>query len=505
MVRKYFKKENLAKVRSYLKKENIDILITLSLLTYFFILSEIVLITLFYGVLYFYYLEFIFWQVIFVGVHLFNVYFSYKKRYHRRFIIFLILILSGIGLGILIYFQFYPVLSILIFFIALLCISSIGAYYSMKHSKRDNLEVKPWGKYCLIILFLSFIASISFLTFSSYTIQIKPKNSPEIVFWGSVNNIPNNTAIAFAPVVNPGAIGSSVIKDKIQEAVNNSMDLYIALGMVSEFFLNIDNAPYIVDLYRNFSNWLNETLKSDHIKGILIDAESPVRYVQKSSELPLNEYINYLFENYPTKEEIEIAENNLNTFIELVHADNKEAILIKNPSVFDEMDWDGDLTLLFRNIYSLNVNWDSSITMLYRNQGMIEENFFTAITTKLFWGERTEDLLELSEYWFYYEAKVADGIFIGDFNKNYNESNFIKNKGYLKDFDICRYLSKKNVFFYQYDDFIYHYGQAGIDELVAHNQQFDSWDLTYYAYEVQSNFIYLMALMYIDRVLFLGF
>ena len=389
----------------------------------------------------------------------------------------------------------------MIFFIILICISSIGIISSIKYSERINHSITQKEGFVFILLFIPLCLSVILLFFPTYNTKIEPKGSPELIFWGSATSIPNNTEISYAPVINPGDIGDNDVLNEIQEAINNSMNLYLVMGIPGDY-LNIDTAPYLVDTYLEFRNWLNDTLESEFIKGIVVDAEPPKRYDDNASELALNDYVNYLMENYPSIEEIETAEIEIKKFINLVHEDEKKAIIVKLSSNFDKISGDIDLVLLLRNIYGFQLNWDFSVSMLYRNQLAHEENLLTAITTDLSGGEVTGNALELSLYWFCYESRNADQVFIGIFDKILNESNYIKNKSYLKDIDILRHLNKDKVFFFDYNDFIYHYGSDGINEVVAHNQQFESWYLYYKGAEAQSNFIYLMLFLYLEKLLF---
>ena len=58
-------------------------------------------------------------------------------------------------------------------------------------------------------------------------------------------------------------------------------------------------------------------------------------------------------------------------------------------------------------------------------------------------------------------------------------------------------------FLYNYENFIANFGFAELINLGEHNQQDDSWELEYLSAEVQVNILFYLAIVFLDRLLFL--
>ncbi|MFX0138789.1 MAG: hypothetical protein ACFFDN_34430, partial [Candidatus Hodarchaeota archaeon] len=86
--------------------------------------------------------------------------------------------------------------------------------------------------------------------------------------------------------------------------------------------------------------------------------------------------------------------------------------------------------------------------------------------------------------------------------KIFNDTDYMEDKEYLDDLDICRHFGKEKVFLYNYDNFIANYGKGELINLGRHNQQRDSWELEHLAVEVQINVIFYLALVFLDRLLY---
>ncbi|GAG84019.1 unnamed protein product, partial [marine sediment metagenome] len=94
-------------------------------------------------------------------------------------------------------------------------------------------------------------------------------------------------------------------------------------------------------------------------------------------------------------------------------------------------------------------------------------------------------------------------IFVGTLKKIFNDTDYMEDKEYLDDIDICRHFGKEKVFLYNYENFIKNYGIMELINLGKHIQQDDSWELKYLAVEVQVNVIFYLALAFLDRIIFL--
>ncbi len=297
----------------------------------------------------------------------------------------------------------------------------------MIHKKKEYIY--KTGLLCII--------TIAILFYPYPNPRIIPKDSPEIILWGGYVD-DNRFSYAIYPDI-----------ELINKGIENGINMYLLLRTSDKGFLCIDNAPSMPDQYRQLRNYLNDTLKSEYIKGIVVDAEPPQRYEDYYNTHSITEYIDYIINNYPSQEELEESKKALEIFIDMVHEDKKQAILVRLPKILE-------LEFFTRNIYSFELDWDYSVTMLYRRQ---------------------TNNISLSSKWFYREAKRIENGFIGSFNHEYGYDNYIKNKEYLNDLDILRHFEVKQVWIFNYWSFKYYYGNAGFNELINHNSQFSSWEL----------------------------
>jgi len=178
--------------------------------------------------------------------------------------------------------------------------------------------------------------------------------------------------------------------------------------------------------------------------------------------------------------------------------------MVHAPRYLDPADNDGDLSLLTRNIYSLEAKWDYKITMMYRLNQLSETDSDTIKTVfRTFYGAEIEGtMFTISRLFFYQNIGLEQDtggassseyyIFVGDFAKDFKNARYIKEKEYLADFDICRHFNKDKVFFYDLSGFLY-----------RHAQQKNEWYLEYNNYESMTFFTCYCGLIYIDTFAFL--
>ena len=89
-------------------------------------------------------------------------------------------------------------------------------------------------------------------------------------------------------------------------------------------------------------------------------------------------------------------------------------------------------------------------------------------------------------------------IFIGDFSYDFKDTDYIQNKEYLMDLDICRHFKNEKIFFYNLYGFIYHYGWSEIDALGQYIQQRTTRYLTYSTYKSLTFLAFYCGLIIFD-------
>ncbi len=468
------------------------------------------------------------WQASTISLHIIVMLMSVYYKYFRSLYLLFILIVSGASI------YFVSLLNSLFFLKAFLiiifAISLVGFCFSVRYLKFYRFKKKR--AVFFIILFLSSLSltSIGFLSISRRSVIISPKTSPELIFWTDPYFLPNDQEIyeickkyniGFMPAIGARTLNKSSLMERYKLAIANEINLYFSLVTPPDSFINMDNTDEYLPLYEDFKQWFiaEGIFNSSFVKSFVVDAEPPSRYTNEVRDESLVDSINYFIEEFPTKKEIEDATEDLDNLINKIKSDGKEAGIIRISPYMDGLDDDGEIELFLRNIYSLDVVWDYTITMVYRTSRIITESEDTAEVVidrmkKNVFGQVTEDVNILSVYNFYFRVGMCEKesgdieaddqyIFIGTLKHIFNDTDYMKNKEYLDDLDICRHFNKEKVFLFNYKNFIDNYGLNELINLGEHNQKDKSWELVYIGAEVQANIIFYLALAFIDRFLFL--
>ncbi len=531
---KFLKINRKLQLRKCIKKEYISIYFFLIISIWFFSFFELLLLSVFSNFLFLDFRYILFWQTatICINIIIFNL--GIRHRNFRMLYFSTISFISGAAIIFLSSLKSLIVLKTLM--IILFLIGIIGNYLCLKFSKKKkNKKIKSRIRKIRIflILILSFLAIISIfnLTIPENKIIIKPKTNPELIFWTDPYDLPDEESIyelcrtyniGFMPAINARTLNKSSLMDKYKLAIAHGVNLYFCLLTSENPFINMDNTDEYLPLYERFKQWFIEEgiFESSFVKAFVVDAEPPVRYTEEIREESFVSSINYFIENYPTKEEIKDATENVDNLVKEIQSDGKKAGIIRITPYLDELDGDGDIELFIRNIYSLDIVWDFSVTMIYRvgaaivSSGDTVEDVSENVKQNVFGQIKDEKINILSAYNFYFRVgmcKEKSGsiraanhyIFIGTLKKLFNDTDYMENKEYLDDLDICRHFGKEKVFLYDFQNFINNYGKAELINLGKHNQQKDSWELEYLAVEVQVNILFYLALAFLDRLLYL--
>lgn len=524
--KKHIKKHNISII---FRRENISTTLVLSLSFNFFFFFEIMFFQVYLRLTFLGYIDLLLWQITAISIHLIFVFFGYHSKSFR---VLFFLLLFGIC-GVALYFVFYlnSLYGIKTFLISLMIISCIGFFYSLKGFRTKKARSRNRKKIIFSILILVSLtcASIGLMTFPEKKIVIEPKTNPELIFWTDPYFLPNNEDIykicreyniGFMPAISSRTLNSSSLMNRYKMAIDNGVNLYFSLiSGGGEPYLNMYNTHEYIKLYKDFKKWFTDEgiFDSTYIKAFIIDAEPPNEYTNKFKEEGLADSLNHFIDEYPTQDEIDEATNNINELVNEIQSDAKEASIIKISSYMDEGDNDGDIELLLRNIYSLDVVWDYSITMIYRTGAIITKSEDTAEVVvenmkKNIFGKVSEDVNVLSAYNFYFRVGLSVSnnneikagkhyTFMGTLKRIFNDSDYMKNREYLDDLDICRHFGQDKVFLYNYKNFIDNYGVGELINLGEHNEQKDSWELDYIAAETQINIIFYLAIAFLDRLL----
>jgi len=370
-----------------------------------------------------------------------------------------------------------------------------------------------------LVLLIAPIVSIVLLIFLPKIILITPQSSPKIIFWADPYQMPNDNAtyelchdnnIGFMPAVSPGVFNKSNLMNRYKMAVLNGVELHFNfLYPQKTVFVNIGNAHYFPTMYEDYRDWFIDEgiFNSTFVKSFSIDAEPPSPHGSVS------------LDNFPSKEEIDNATQNLREFISLIKADGKEAGIVHVISYMDELDGDGDIELLLRDVYSLNLYWDWATAMIYRLHSISEEtgnffqdfsgNFINLINNGM--NENDKDIMSLGTFYERVAIQHTGGqihatkyyTFVGNFHEDFADSYYIQNKEYLKDIDICRHFNEEYIFIFPYSRFIDYYGESELSILGQHIRQNTSWQFTYYSIETQIQILMYLAIGLFDRFMFL--
>lgn len=421
----------------------------------------------------------------------------------------------------------------------LVIMSSYTTHYSVKfyrHGSDFKLGITKITKIILVLvpLISSFILVIPF-----NIVLIKPKNSPHIYFWSATSSLPrdddtlnlcSDNDIGFVVVLREKYIddgGANEIK-RINYLLNHSVDYYICIGGDDAFFLSLDNADKFYDHLKMVRYWMiaNNLYYNDYMKGFLVDAEVPKEIIEDLEEYSFLQRANYFVKNLPNNHDVRKAQETLEDFIKLVHEDEKDAGIIKLPSMHDEIDGDGDYSRIQRTIYGLDLDWDFSISMNYRTMHipqfydlLIEDlgKYDYTSDYQISYLEQTEvqrNIIPLSQ--FYYEVGIElytsevglediedKYIFIGTFDKKFKDTTYIANKEYKKDLDICRHFGVKKVFFYDWKGFKGRYGSDELKDLKNHLKRRTGWLLVLPNYVLNRDLMYSIFIAFIDYNMYL--
>ena len=530
---KFLKMKRKLHLRKYLRKEYISIYFFLILSISFFISFELVLLSVFSRMLFLDFTYLLYWQIATISMNIIINNLGIRHKNFRILYFSSISFLSGAGFIFLNYLKSLITLKVLM--IILFLIGILGNYFCLKFTKKDKDKRKKSRKnkirLLLILLFsLLAIGSIFNLTIPENKITIKPETNPELVFWTDPYDLPDDEYIyeicrryniGFMPAINARTLNKSGLMDKYKLAISHGVNLYFSLITREDPFINMDNTDNFLPLYEEFRQWFIDEgiFESSFIKAFIVDAEPPARYIEEVREKSIVSSINYFIDEFPTKHEIKEATKNVKELVEKIQSDGKEAGIIRISPYLDELDGDGDLELAIRNIYSLNIIWDFSITMVYRvgaaivSMGDSVDDIADNMKENVFGQVKDEKINVLSAYNFYHRVGMVHSgngdikggnhyIFIGTMKKIFNDTDYMEDKEYLDDLDICRHFGDEIVFLYNYENFIANFGQGELINLGKHNQQKDSWDLEYLAAEVQINILFYLAIAFLDRLLY---
>ncbi len=95
-------------------------------------------------------------------------------------------------------------------------------------------------------------------------------------------------------------------------------------------------------------------------------------------------------------------------------------------------------------------------------------------------------------------ARTEHYIFVGNFKREFADTNYIKDKENFMDLDIYRHFGNEKVFFYDLSGFLYHYGWEGVEELGQHAKQKEPRELTYATYKSLAFLSFYCALIIVD-------
>lgn len=420
-------------------------------------------------------------------------------------------------------------------FILLLPLTTISFKYSLQTYGISH-PIKISSKVIKAILIIIPVISAGILLLPTKTITIDPKNSPEIIFWSDTSSLPSDEAtlrdcyendIGFCVVLRDyGRYLDTSAKRHIEYLLNHSIITYICIGGPDgSFYCTVDNANEFVSIFKTIRSWLivHELYAYPSLRGFVIDAETSQDLIEDLGDYSFSEKMQYFVKNLPSRRDLERAEEDLDEFIDLIHDDEKDIGIIKLPSFYDELDSDSDYSVLTKNIYGLDLDWDFSVAMMYRTQHM--PTFFDYLIQDMDqYSYRNDDYdLEYLEddqlernivpiSTFYYELVFElhstelgvdpedRFIFIGNFKRKFEDTSYIKDKEYKKDLDICRHFQVKQVWFYEWRTWRYHYG---LDDLIDHNEDLhDEWVLTVPVFMFNREILITLCIASADRFLY---
>jgi len=157
------------------------------------------------------------------------------------------------------------------FFILKCIIGSLIIYYSINlllTIKSNGILVSKVKIKAIMIISLIFstVFVVSFFAFFiPNRIEINPKSEPELIFWCSSNQLPNETDIlkickeyniGFMPTIRRNMVRDEQYMQLYKNIIAKEINLYFVIGGDSEFYAHIDNAK--------------ELLKSTKIKSLIL-------------------------------------------------------------------------------------------------------------------------------------------------------------------------------------------------------------------------------------------
>ena len=439
--------------------------------------------------------------------------------------LFMLVIIAGLFLLVLIMFESLTTLKLILGVLTgYYIINTILFIKSNKLTVSEKIKLKTLA--ILGLISFSFTGITFFIALTPRSIEINPKTEPEIIFWAGSNQLPDDPEIldmckvyniAFMPTIRDKDVGNQEYMNTYKNIIAHEINLYFVIGGNSEFFAHIDNAKEFRFIYKNISQWFirEGIMNSPFVKSFSIDAESPEEYTDSIHNKGLLKTFNYGYENYPTKKEISKATEVLKEFTELIKNDGKESGMIQGSRFLDNADRDGDVSLFMRNIYSLPIEWDFTVTMLYRTNRFIydesedEPPDFLIKSVSIFYDALIEGTkFTTSELSFYQNIALEENsdddlakdhyIFIGNFKKEFEDTKYIKENQYFKDFDICRHFKNDKVFFYDLKGFLSHYGWEGVEELGKYAKQNKKSYLEYSTYHSLAFLTFFCGLIIVD-------
>ncbi|MEA3248437.1 MAG: hypothetical protein U9Q73_01900 [Nanoarchaeota archaeon] len=477
-------------------------------------------------------------ELIYLGLFVATIVSSiFIAKFYGKGTIKLILLLFNalVFAGFCLIFHQKPAFLTVIEFSILFIPSLYATLLSFKLIRIRNERKIKLHPYLRLGLILSIIISSFLMILPIRVIVIAPKNNPQIVFWGAPDICPTDNAtldrwsannIAYSMVFRARNIDSSSYTSKLLNRmnylINHSVNFGISIGGDGEFYCSIHNAQYFHQYYLKIRAWGIANGIWSYVDFIEVDAETPINLVNDLEEEASSGL--YLFSALTSDEEIEIARTNLSLFIKAIQDDGKEAGIIKLPSIQDQLDGDRDYNLLTQNIYQLDLNWDYSVSMVYRTSpalnlytlllGNLQEYDYISDESELLYSanqptQPIQDFYSLVKF----ERESTEVnvprakrfMFIGTFDYEFRDTDYVKNKEYKLDLDICRHFDMDRVYIYKWRWFRYWYGrEAGVIDLINHKSQYETWTINMFGYAFYRKLTEFFLYSVIDRLIVLS-
>lgn len=472
--------------------------------------------------------------------------FSYLivKKFLRFPTLSLVLGISTLILfGVLCYFfllNFFFITKLIFIILSILSVMSLKLSYTYQDVSSSPMTYKRLKWYFRIALVSIPVISASWLFLPIRTVEIDPEGRPELVFWSSAIELPRGDdvledcyeyGITFAVVLRVNYIddGGYSEASRIQNLIDHGIYYYVVIGGRSgSFYCSLENAEEFIEDLRYIRNWLINNSLYYYVKGICVDAESPSDYFDKFEDDDVTSTGEYFVKNLPTERTIRKAQEKMEDFINLIHEDGKEAIIIMNPAYLDEEDEDHDQSLLAKTIYSLDLKWDASVAMLYRTAripspfdyvlyGLKDYHEIQSDYDVEYYETEKEDkyTMPLSEFYLKVSLELSGSavdveeddryIFIGNFHRRNRHTTYIKEKEYRKDLDICKHFKVGKVWLYEWSTFKSRYGEDEVGKLGRYNKKNEKWILTYPAFSLNRELLYILIIVIADRFLYLEY